>query len=175
MKKYNYRFGHIKPWWDESFKELGFEYIPINNTFDEERWHKEGYTNVRLNGSTVPMKKLLENMPDYAVPFLTIFDWENVGLNFYKQSTLDIFPLHYDSYISYRKLFNISDPSLVWRCVVFLEDWKSGHYFEIDNTAFCNWKKGDYVVWNNDVQHFAANIGIEPRYTMQITGCSKDR
>jgi kynureninase len=56
---------------------------------------------------------------------------------------------------------------------VFLEDWKSGHYFEIDNVAHLNWRKGDYVLWNNDVPHFAGNFGIEPRYTMQITGTGR--
>ena len=31
-------------------------------------------------------------------------------------------------------------------------------------------KKGDYVMWKNDVPHMAANLGRENRYTMQITG-----
>jgi hypothetical protein len=26
------------------------------------------------------------------------------------------------------------------------------------------------VMWNYDVPHFAGNFGMEPRYTMQITG-----
>ena len=108
-KQYQYRFGHIKPWWNEEFKNLTYEYLPIKNTFDEERWQSQGYVNVTLNGETVNMKKLQENMPEYAKPFLTMFDWEHVGLSFYRQNTLNIFPSHYDSYISYRKIWNIED------------------------------------------------------------------
>jgi hypothetical protein len=168
-----FRFGHVEPWWDDSFKNLDYQYLPIKNTFDEDRWRKEGYTNVNLNGQTYNMAKLEQDMPDYARPFLKLFDWENVGLNFYRQLTLDMFPLHADSYLSYRKMWNIEDPNRIWRCIVFLEDWKSGHYFEMDGTPFVNWKQGDYCVWNYNVPHFAANIGIEPRYTMQITGTEK--
>ena len=81
-----------------------------------------------------------------------------------------MFPIHQDHFISYKKLFNITDTSKIWRCIVFMEDWKSGHYFEIDGQPVVNWKKGDYVMWNNDVPHYAGNFGLEPRYTMQITG-----
>lgn len=169
----NYRFGHITPWWDDSFKELDYQYIPINNNDDQERWVKEGYVNVRLNGATYNMRRLEENMPDYAKPFLTMFDWDNVGLNYYRQNTLDMFPLHQDFYTTYKKIWNIDDSYKIWRCIVFLEDWKSGHYFEIDGVSDLNWHRGDYVVWNYDVCHFAANIGLEPRYTMQITGTQK--
>lgn len=173
MPNYNYKFGHTDPWWDESFKKLDFKYLPIKNTFDEDRWRQQGYTGITLNGMIVNMQTLEKNMPDYAVPFLTMFDWKNVSLSYYCQQTLNMFPLHFDSYLTYRKLYNIDDSSKIWRCIVFLEDWKSGHYFEIDGRGFINWKCGDYVVWNNDTPHFAANIGTEPRYTMQITGVEK--
>jgi|688.fasta_scaffold71163_2 hypothetical protein len=173
MQTHSYKFGHIDPWWDDSFKQLDFQYLPIKNTFDEDRWRGQGYVGVTLNGMTVNMPTLEKNMPEYAVPFLTMFDWDHVTINYYCQRTLNMFPLHYDSYLTYRKLYNIEDPSKIWRCIVFLEDWKSGHYFEIDGQGFVNWKRGDYVVWNNNTSHFAANIGIEPRYTMQITGVER--
>jgi len=31
-------------------------------------------------------------------------------------------------------------------------------------------KSGDWISWNYDTPHMAANIGTEPRYTLQITG-----
>jgi hypothetical protein len=173
MKKHNYSFGHVTPWWDDSFKALDFQYLPIKNTYDEERWRSQGYTNVRLNGQIVTMMTLKTNMPEYAKPFLTMFDWDHTSLNYYCQNTLDLFPLHADAYPTFRKLWNIEDPDRIWRCIVFLEDWKSGHYFEIDGVGHVNWRRGDYVVWNNAVPHFAANIGIEPRYTLQITGVTR--
>lgn len=165
----NYRFGHITPWWDNSFKKLDYVYLPLKNTHDEDRWNQQGYSRLTLNGGLYNMSR---PMPDYAQPFFTMFDWDNVGIAFYKMSTLDALPLHVDGYASYIKMFNV-DVAKVWRCIVFLEDWKSGHYFEINNAAHMNWRAGDYVVWNNDVPHFAGNFGLEPRYTMQITGTQK--
>lgn len=164
-----YRFGHVRPWWDDSFKNLNYIYTPLSNTHDEERWISEGYGNLTLNGGIYNMS---QPMPEYAQPFFTMFDWDHVGLCFFQMRTLEVLPLHIDSYISYRKMFNVETED-VWRCIVFLEDWKSGHYFEIDGVGHLNWCRGDYVVWNNDVPHYAGNFGIEPRYTMQITGTQR--
>ena len=58
----------------------------------------------------------------------------------------------------------------VWVAGGFLEKWKSGHYFEIAGNSYCGWEKGDFIVWNGPVPHAASNIGLEPRYTLQITG-----
>ena len=58
--------------------------------------------------------------------------------------------------------------------MIFLENWKSGHYFEIDGVPITNWTKGEYIFWEGDTPHMAANMGIEPRYTMQITGMKNE-
>ena len=165
-----YEFGHIEPWWDESFKELDYIYTPLTNTDDLIRWINEGYHGINLNGGIYDMK---QTMPEYATPFFTLFDWDNIGITFFKLSTCEALPVHVDAYNSYRTMFNITDPTVIWRCVVFMEDWKSGHYFEIDGKPHLEWKKGDYVRWNNDVPHFAGNFGVENRYTMQITGMER--
>jgi hypothetical protein len=83
--------------------------------------------------------------------------------------TNEIIPVHGDNYKLYREIFNckLND---INRIIIFLEDWKSGHYFELDGEPFVNWKAGDYFIWNGDLEHMAANIGIEDRYTLQITG-----
>lgn len=162
--------GKVDPWWDDSFKTLDYEYTPIKNTWDEQRWRQEGYNGVTLNGALYGMPR---PMPDYADKFLTLFDWQNVGIGFFRMNTLDMFPVHQDHYTSYKKKFNIKDPATIWRCIVFLEDWKSGHYFEINGEPIVNWRRGDYVKWNFDVPHFAGNFGTEPRYTMQITGTQR--
>jgi hypothetical protein len=51
-----------------------------------------------------------------------------------------------------------------------LEDWKSGHYLEANGEPVVNWSAGQVVEWVNDTPHMAANIGLEDRYTLQITG-----
>jgi hypothetical protein len=166
----NYEFGHVEPWWDDSFKDLDYIYTPLTNTDDLVRWINEGYRGFNLNGALYDMK---QPMPDYAQPFFSLFDWDNVGISFFKMNTGDILPLHRDAYNSYRKMFNIVDPGVIWRCIVFLEDWKSGHYFEIASKPHLEWKRGDYVLWNYDVEHYAGNFGVDPRYTLQITGMTR--
>jgi len=54
--------------------------------------------------------------------------------------------------------------------LVLLEDWKSGHYLEADNKPVVDWKAGQVVEWQYDTPHAAANLGLEDRYTLQITG-----
>jgi hypothetical protein len=40
----------------------------------------------------------------------------------------------------------------------------------MDDQAIVNWRAGDFIMWQGDVPHAASNIGIEDRYTLQITG-----
>jgi hypothetical protein len=51
-----------------------------------------------------------------------------------------------------------------------LEDWKPGHYLEAAGKPYVNWFAGDTLEWVYDEPHAAANIGLEDRYTLQITG-----
>ena len=51
-----------------------------------------------------------------------------------------------------------------------MEDWKPGHYLEFNGVAVTNWSAGDYALWSAEVPHAASNIGVESRYTLQITG-----
>jgi len=53
---------------------------------------------------------------------------------------------------------------------VFLDDWQSGHYFDVDDTPVLQWRAGEGVVWENHTPHSAANVGVTNRYTLQITG-----
>ena len=81
-----------------------------------------------------------------------------------------VLPRHEDTYARYRVIHNIRDVNSIWRAVVFLQDWQSGHYFEIDDTPVTEWAAGEYALWQGDTPHLAANMGHEPRYTLQITG-----
>ena len=85
--------------------------------------------------------------------------------------TNTILPVHRDLYKRYVELFNLQGKeSSIYRAIVFLEDWQSGHYLEIDNEPITRWRAGDAVEWRYDAPHMAANIGLLPRYTLQITG-----
>jgi hypothetical protein len=165
-----YKFGHVNPWWDDSFKNLDYRYAELKNKEEEQEWKDKGYDKIYLGGAQYNMSR---EMPDYAAPFFDMFDWVEIGINFFRFNTCEALPLHTDSYIGYKKRYNLPDSAKLWRCVVFLENWKSGHYFEIDGVAHLNWHRGDYVCWRDSVPHFAGNFGTEPRYTMQLTGIER--
>ena len=159
--------NHIEPTWDDWFKNLNYEYLTHKDLTTVQHWYQLGYTRTNLNGAVVSLK---DNFPDWVTQLGHCLGWHNLGASLYRMNTEDVLPLHTDHYLSYQKAFAIDDLSIVGRCIIFMEDWKSGHYFEIDGQAITDWKAGDYVTWQYDVSHMAANLGLDPRYTMQITG-----
>ena len=61
-----------------------------------------------------------------------------------------------------------------FRVNLFLQDRLMGHYFEMENEAWIDYKKGDYSIIRRNQTHLVANLGNEPRFTMQITGFAKE-
>ena len=80
-----------------------------------------------------------------------------------------IMPEHRDTYPRYKSLHNLDKLENICRILIFLNDWESGHYFEVDTKPVVNWTKGEYIMWRGDTPHIAANVGSTNRYTMQIT------
>jgi hypothetical protein len=161
--------GHIKPIWDHSYKNYNYTKKSLPE-HEIKKWRALGYNHTSFNGE---MFNDHRSVPFWSQSIANKFQLINPGFVFYKMKTNDIMPVHSDHYETYIKIFN-ADKNKIWRLLVLLEDWKSGHYLEIDNTAIVNWKAGDYVFWNSDVPHAASNIGIEDRYTLQITGTLDD-
>jgi hypothetical protein len=82
-----------------------------------------------------------------------------------------VLPNHQDLYKKYVQIFDLEgQEQKIYRAIVFLEDWQSGHYAEYDGIPYVGWRSGDCVIWHYDLPHMAANIGLLPRYTLQITG-----
>jgi hypothetical protein len=157
--------GSVNPVWDNSFKE--FVYVRQPLTQDEEtEWRAAGYTNTYFTGM---MYDSTNPMPVWCHEIAKTLKLTNCGFVFYKMPTGVVMPTHIDHFSRYCKVFNVERDS-VWRAIIFLEDWKPGHYFEIDDKAIIDYSKGDYVLWSNDSPHAASNIGLEDRYTLQITG-----
>lgn len=156
----------IKPFWNLEHRYLNYQREPFNCEEDLKLWRSQGYSQCHFTGSMYDMKNV---MPEWTNPFFSIFKGKNIGISFYRMETCNILPYHRDTYEYYKKVFNISDTSNIWRSIIFLEDWKPGHIFEIEDTPITKWKAGDYVLWQYDSPHMAANLGLEPRYTVQIT------
>ena len=164
--KDEYMCGHIDPFWtDEDYKNLSYEKA-IKPGLDE--WFDMGYPEyINFYGLDYNNSN---PMPDFISKFSEIFsNISNVTYTFYKMTTVTIMPRHIDYFTNYKKIHGVNDNII--RILVMLEDWKPGHYLEIDDKGFVNWKAGDFFAWKSHVPHAASNIGEEnnPRYTLQIT------
>jgi hypothetical protein len=165
--KEKWKRGHIGRFWDrKEFKQLDYVRQPITQE-EVDVWEAQGYDHVK--SFTGQMYSNKNTMPDWVQNFKGFFyTYKNMTFTFYKMSTLEIMPPHSDHYRTYRRMFNAKYEN-VHRILVMLEDWKPGHYLEIDGNGITSWVAGDYFIWKSDCSHAAANIGIEDRYTLQIT------
>ena len=164
--------NNIEPFWDDEYKNLDYRKEVFNDEYAIEEWRKQGYDN-DLDSFSGKMANYSDILPSWHNKVLEWaeeeFQLKDVGCCYYRMGTNDIIPNHSDAYNVYTKKFNCKLDN-VHKILVFLEGWKSGHYFELDGEPFVNWKPGDYFIWNGDLEHMAANIGIKDRYTLQITG-----
>jgi hypothetical protein len=85
-----------------------------------------------------------------------------------------VLPLHTDTYARYQAHAGVTAEQ-IFRTIVFVEDWQSGHISEVDGRPICDWRRGDYVTWQGRTKHMAANLGHSPRYTLQITARKKQQ
>jgi len=160
----------IPVFWDNEFHHLTYEQEQFNDPVSVERWINFGYSN-KFTGYMCDMR---QDQPTWNDKFLQIYQemgWKDVGTSYYRMDTGTVLPTHSDLYARYIKVHNLQGKEKsIRRAIVFLEDWHPGHYSEINGMGLVNWDAGTVLEWDYDTPHAAANIGIEPRYTLQITG-----
>ena len=161
---------HIPVFWDDEFKTLEYSNESFNDAVSLAQWTAMGYAN-KFTGDMCDMRS---PQPTWNYQFINIFEqmgWKDIGTSYYRMATGTILPTHGDLYLRYVDLFKLhGQEHTIRRAIVFLEDWKSGHYFEGLGKPTVNWRAGDVMEWNYDTSHMAANLGTDPRYTLQITG-----
>jgi hypothetical protein len=165
-----YQRYQLYPFWDEEYKTLNY----INETFNDSesatRWLAQGYAD-QFTGDMCDMRS---PQPTWNQRFIDIFTglrWKDIGTSYYRMSTGTVLPTHKDLYKKYIEVFDLQGRErTIRRAIVLLEDWKSGHCLEINGVAIADWKAGTVIEWIYDTPHMAANIGLDPRYTLQITG-----
>ena len=91
-----------------------------------------------------------------------------------KQKPGQFLPWHQDTYVGFRKEFNVPDDVEVTRYSLMLEDWHWGHYFLVGNNVLHQWKQGDFIQMPLTMHHTTCNGGIVPKLTMTITGTVTD-
>ena len=170
MTTHSYYRYQLYPFWDSEYKTLDY----VNEKFNDSKllnlWLSLGYAN-QFTGDMCDMRS---PQPTWNQRFIEIFagmEWKDIGTSYYRMATGTILPTHGDLYLKYIDLFDLKGREhTIRRAIVFLEDWKSGHCLEIIGRPITDWKAGTVIEWPYDTPHMAANIGLEPRYTLQITG-----
>jgi hypothetical protein len=167
IEKTVWKLGKIKPdIIDDSFKKLSYIKEPFNDPAAVEEWNRV-YGKIYDTGEMVDYRGI---QPEWTAQIVKEVGLQKSGSSFYRMKPGTILPYHKDAYVKFIKYNKIEDASKIYRALVFLEDWQPGHIFEIDGVPIYNYKSGDYVLWNYDVPHMAANLGPHNRYTLQITG-----
>lgn len=170
METQGYIKYNIKPFWDDEYKRLTYITEQFNDDAKLSEWAAIGYPPIQVG----EMCDMRSTQPKWNQLFLNIYQeqgWKDIGTSYYRMNTGSILPTHSDLYKKYVTMFNLQGlEHTIRRAVVFIEDWQSGHYFEANNEPLTKWIAGTVVQWQYDTPHMAANIGITPRYTLQITG-----
>jgi len=160
----------IKVFWDDEYQHLDYVNEQFNDTTLLNQWTELGYPN-RFTGDMCDMRQQQPSWNTQFVDFFAAKGWKDIGTSYYRMNTGTVLPTHGDLYLRYIALFNLQgrEPS-IRRAIIFLQNWRPGHYAEYEGQPFVNWSAGDVVEWSYDTPHMAANLGLDPRYTLQITG-----
>ena len=157
--------------WSTEHLRLNYENECFNDKLTQQRWQDQGHVYRYYTGDMYDARK---PQPTFVETLCEQIDWQNCTSSFYCMPPGRILPEHRDTYKKYREIYKVDNPYSIWRAVIFLEDWQSGHYLEVADCPITNWQAGDCVMWQFDTAHLAANLGRQNRYTLQLTGTSDD-
>lgn len=159
--------GHIDPWWGSLHRDLTYINEPFNDEEALAEWRALGYTQTKFTGDMYDMRQ--PELP-WLTRFSKHFQVGHLSWSVYRMRPGCVLPEHSDTYNKFRQLYNLSDTTTIVRSIVFLEEWQSGHYLELNKKPLTGWRAGDWVTWSGDFPHLAANVGKTDRYTLQLTG-----
>jgi hypothetical protein len=112
--------------------------------------------------------QMLEDCPDWVndlskqVPQ----DFEHYVVSVINILPGNTIPYHADKHYLLQKEHGAGD---TYRYLIFLEDWQSGHYFEIYNQPLVSWRRGDWIKFHRNEWHLAGNMGTTPFFSAQVT------
>jgi hypothetical protein len=160
----------IDVFWDNEYQRLEYINEPFNDPESVNLWISQGYQ-AKICGDMCDMRSA---QPSWNHRFIEEFEntgWKDIGTSYYRMTSGTVMPTHSDLYKAYIKRFNLQGQEhTIRRALVLLEDWKPGHYLEVMGEPYVQWSAGTVIEWTYDTPHMAANIGLDPRYTLQITG-----
>ena len=161
---------------DKNFKEFIIasknDEFPDNSTVNEKAQAFRDWGYNEYNTSSLQITD--EQFPEIFEPYKKFAGFGECTAVALKQNPGQFLPWHHDTYVGFRKKFNVPDDVEVSRYSLFLEDWHWGHYFLCGNSVFHQWKQGDFVQMPLKMHHTTCNGGITPKLTMTITGTVTD-
>ena len=170
MTAQDYKIYNLDVFWNDEFKHLDYIHEPFNDQNDVRRWLEQGYQS-KICGDLCDMRHRLPSWNQKFIDHYESLGWKDIGCAYYRMTSGTVMPVHEDRYVKYVSLFNLKGrEDSIRRALILLEDWRSGHYLEIMGKPIVEWRAGTVVEWVYDTPHMAANIGVEDRYTLQITG-----
>ena len=165
-----YKIYHLDVFWDDEFKTLDYTQESFNDSEDVRRWLAQGYQS-KICGDMADMRGRQPSWNNRFIDYFSGQGWCDIGTSYYRMTSGTVMPVHQDRYAKYIDLFDLQGREhTIRRALVLLEPWRSGHYLEVTDRAIVGWQAGTVVEWCYDTPHMAANLGLEPRYTLQITG-----
>jgi len=82
-------------------------------------------------------------------------------------------PLHRDTFYQITKKYPHRTERKV-RANIYLQDYKIGQFIQYQEnngyTISVDWTAGDGFIWDSEVLHLSTNAGMEPKYTLQVSG-----
>jgi hypothetical protein len=108
-------------------------------------------------------------LPSFCAQMAQLSGLKNAICSLHRQDPGQILPWHSDSYSRFIKDVNCP-PQQVSRILVFLETWKTGHFFQVGDAVVHHWQPGDIFWWPPGRNHLSCNAGLEKKLTLSITG-----
>lgn len=110
-----------------------------------------------------------EELPAFSRKLAKACELNHPVVSMIRQDPGQVIPWHQDSFYKLRQKYNVPAAEIL-RCLIFLEEWKTGHYFQIAEYPLVRWKQGDVYMIPPGVYHLSGNCGLEPKYTAQVSG-----
>ena len=95
--------------------------------------------------------------PEIFEPYMKFAGFGNCKAVALKQYPGQFLPWHEDTYVGFKKEFNVPNDVKVTRYSIFLEDWNWGHYFAAGNSVMHQWKQGDFLEIKSKMPHTTCN------------------
>ncbi len=160
--------------WRETFV---IDEIPLNNLWEGkstdlrlalDKFHRENGVVKECTKHYMAFEPVL---PNSFNSIFSAFKDKTYSYNFLKLTGSYNIPMHYDSYSTFTKKFNVDEDKInkIKRTVVMITPWADGQTLQIGKNIYSHWNKGSTYTWEGQEWHGAGNFGFKDLVVMQVT------